>query len=88
MTQTTLQNPQGINDVLHKSLMSVNGRDLVSLTEVQDMLLDLRNALVLADQAAVLVFMDTEMKVWPKASLVASGEVTDFLLDVQHMLIV
>lgn len=87
MTQTIVKDPQSIKVILHKNLISVSGRELISLAEVQDILLDLRNALVEFDQVSAIAFLDTEMKVWPKSSLVASLEVTNFLLDVQHKLI-
>ena len=87
MTQTIVKDPQSIKVILHKNLISVSGRELISLAEVQDILLDLRNALVEFDQVSAIAFLDAEMKVWPKSSLVASLEVTNFLLDVQHKLV-
>ena len=87
MTQTIVKDPQSIKVILHKILISVSGRELISLAEVQDILLDLRNALVEFDQVSAVAFLDVEMKVWPKSSLVASLEVTNFLLDVQHKLV-
>lgn len=87
MTQTIVKDPQSIKVILHKNLISVSGRELISLAEVQDILLDLRNALVEFDQVSAVAFLDVEMKVWPKSSLVASLEVTNFLLDVQHKLV-
>ena len=87
MTQTIVKNSSNIRVILHKNLISVSGRELVSLSEVQDILLDLRNALVEFNQTAAVAFLDAEMKVWPKSSLVASHEVTNCLLDVQHKLV-
>ncbi len=87
MSQTIVKNPENIKVILHKNLISVSGRELISLAEVQNILLDLRNTLVEFDQVAAIALLDAEMKVWPKSSLVASLEVTNFLLDVQHKLV-
>ena len=83
MTQTLTTDIKTILDV---SIATISGRNLATLNEVRDILLDVRNGLNSADQSALVDTIDTRMRVWPSSDIVATSEVVDFLLDIRAKL--
>ena len=83
MTQTLAKDIKTILDV---SIATISGRNLATLNEVRDILLDVRNGLNSADQGALVETIDTRMRVWPSSDIVATSEVVDFLLDIRAKL--
>lgn len=83
MTQTLTTDIKTILDV---SLATISGRNLATLNEVRDILLDVRNRLNSADQSALVEIVDTRMRAWPSSDIVATSEVVDFLLDIRAKL--
>lgn len=83
MTQTLTTDIKTILDV---SIATISGRNLATLNEVRDILLDVRNGLNSADQSALVETIDTRMRVWPSSDIVATSEVVDFLLDIRAKL--
>jgi hypothetical protein len=83
MTQTLTTDIKTILDV---SIATISGRNLATLNEVRDILLDVRNGLNSADQSALVEIVDTRMRTWPSSDIVATSEVVDFLLDIRAKL--
>lgn len=83
MTQTLTTD---IKTTLDASIMTISGRNLATLSEVRDILLDVRNGLNSADQYELVETVDTRMRVWPSSDIVATSEVVDFLLDIRAKL--
>jgi hypothetical protein len=83
MTDTIVYTKESLSQEIHASLTIFSHRELASNIEVQDMLLDLRNAANKAGLVSVVEKIDKTNKVWPRSQLVACSEVIDFLLDVE-----